>query len=215
MMVIGMNTVLRLGASIAICLITSVGVVSGQNTAPSNQESTVPALGDKARDFTLNDLQGRPVGLFELTGKSKVVLIVLRGFPGYQCPICSSQVGSLISKATELSDAGAQVVFVYPGPPDKLNDRAGEFLKGKKLPDNFLLVVDRRLITSQASALHNRPAGISDLPRSFYGSQRLDYVVAVSAGVARLREPGPEIGALAGFDGFSADSVVAARSRRR
>lgn len=104
--------------------------------------SKLPAVGDKALEFTLNNLEGQPKSLSNLTGKSKVVLVVLRGYPGYQCPICSIQVSSLISKAKDLNDAGAQVVFVYPGPADDLTARAEEFLKGKKLPDSFVFVTD-------------------------------------------------------------------------
>ncbi|MGD9644686.1 MAG: peroxiredoxin-like family protein [Pirellulales bacterium] len=102
----------------------------------------MPAVGDKARDFTLHDLAGRPVKLSALLETSPVVLVVLRGFPGYQCPICSFQVAGLMKHAQEIAAAGARVVFVYPGPADALAERAHEFIKNKTLPDHFSLVTD-------------------------------------------------------------------------
>ena len=123
-------------------LVISTDLARSAAAAPENQPAQTPAVGDKAPDFTLNDLKGQPITLSELTAKSPVVLVVLRGYPGYQCPICSIQVGSLLGKAKELSAAKAQVVFVYPGPANQLNDRAGEFIKARKLPENFSFLTD-------------------------------------------------------------------------
>ena len=74
-----------------------VFVASG-GTAPAADEpaAQIPKVGDQAPDFTLQDLDDKPITLSKLTGDSSVVLVVLRGFPGYQCPICSVQMGGLI-----------------------------------------------------------------------------------------------------------------------
>lgn len=101
-----------------------------------------PAVGEKAPDFTLSTATGNSVHLAELTSKGTVVLVVLRGYPGYQCPFCNRQVQDFIQKSQGFADAGARVVMVYPGPPQDLGARANEFLVDKKLPDNFDLVLD-------------------------------------------------------------------------
>ena len=114
-------------------------------TAPNPQPaavSTPPAVGDKAPDFTLATIGGKKVRLSELTAKSPVVLVVLRGFPGYQCPLCNQQVHSYLKQAQEFTSAGARMVLVYPGPSENLGDRASEFLKDKQLPENFELLLD-------------------------------------------------------------------------
>lgn len=54
--------------------------------------------------------------LSELTKTGPVVLVVLRGYPGYQCPICTRQVADLRRNADEFAKLGAKVVLVYPGP---------------------------------------------------------------------------------------------------
>ncbi|HEY3915709.1 MAG TPA: hypothetical protein VGN61_14575, partial [Verrucomicrobiae bacterium] len=45
---------------------------------------TPPKEGDKAPDFALKTLDDQTVRLSELTANSNVVLVVLRGWPGYQ-----------------------------------------------------------------------------------------------------------------------------------
>ncbi len=99
-----------------------------------------PAVGEKAPDFVLKNLDGKAVRLSEKTAKGPVVLIVLRGFPGYQCPLCNRQVKEFAAKAAEF--AGKCVVLVYPGPGEHLNEKAAEFVIDKKLPANFDLVLD-------------------------------------------------------------------------
>lgn len=101
-----------------------------------------PKVGDSAPDFTLKALDGKNVTLSSLTKKGNVALVVLRGYPGYQCPICTMQVGELIGKRDQFSAANTPVVMVYPGPSAELTKRANEFAIGKNLPKNFTLVMD-------------------------------------------------------------------------
>jgi len=104
--------------------------------------ATQPAVGQKAPEFELANVAGSHVKLSALTAQGTVVLVVLRGYPGYQCPFCNRQVQNLMSKAQEFAQAGARLVLVYPGPPQDLNGKANEFLKGKTLPENFEMLLD-------------------------------------------------------------------------
>ena len=106
------------------------------------EQPKIPREGYKAPDFTLDGLDGQPVTLSELLEDSSVVLVVLRGYPGYQCPICMIQVGDLLKHAQEFADANAHVVLVYPGPAEDLDQRATEFIKNKQLPEHFSFVID-------------------------------------------------------------------------
>jgi peroxiredoxin len=101
-----------------------------------------PNVGEKAPDFTLSTPEGKSVQLSEVISKGPVVLVVLRGYPGYQCPYCNRQVQDFIQKSQAFTDAGTHVVMVYPGPPQDLGAKANELLADKKLPDNFDLVLD-------------------------------------------------------------------------
>ena len=69
---------------------------------------------------------------------------MLRGWPGYQCPICDRQVQDFIASAARFAEGKAQIIFVYPGPADDLKAHAQEFKewKGKQWPKEFLYVLD-------------------------------------------------------------------------
>ncbi len=95
-----------------------------------------PQPGEKAPDFSLPNLDGSSVQLSAKLAQGPVVLIVLRGFPGYQCPLCNRQVKDFVSKAADF--AGQQVILVYPGPRDK----GAEFIADKALPAHFQLLLD-------------------------------------------------------------------------
>ena len=102
-----------------------------------------PAVGAKAPDFTLSTPVGKPVSLMSEMGKGSVVLVVLRGFPGYQCPYCEKQVHDFVDHASAFATKNARVLLVYPGPPADLNGHAKDFLtKQTELPANITLVVD-------------------------------------------------------------------------
>jgi peroxiredoxin Q/BCP len=105
-----------------------------------------PKVGDTAKDFDLKLLdepgQGKSLKLTEMTAKGPVVLVVLRGWPGYQCPICAKQFMAFLDKAPEFKQKNAQVVFVYPGPRDNLTKYATDFFQGKTYPDDFHVVTD-------------------------------------------------------------------------
>lgn len=134
------RTILFRGSCFVLALATALAV--SQADDKDDAPPKIPAVGDEAPDFTLQTIEGDEVKLSALTEESPVVLVVLRGFPGYQCPICSAQVGALIGKACELADAEAKVVLVYPGPGENLTEKAQQFIRKAKLPENFYFVTD-------------------------------------------------------------------------
>ena len=105
--------------------------------------SAPPAVGETAPDFTLSTPdQTTSFSLAQQRAQGPVVLVVLRGWPEYQCPICTRQVGQFVAHADELKAAGAHVVLVYPGPADRLDEHADEFIANTTLPSNFSFVID-------------------------------------------------------------------------
>jgi peroxiredoxin len=106
--------------------------------------------GDKAPDFEL-PIQGQDayVTLSELVKDGPVAVIVLRGYPGYQCGICNRQVGSMVNRAKALGTAVGnkpnRVVLVYPGPEQGLDRYAKEFLGARDLPEPLVMVRDQAM----------------------------------------------------------------------
>ncbi|MFO0848231.1 MAG: peroxiredoxin family protein [Gemmataceae bacterium] len=127
-----------LAAALVVCSASSV-LYAGQ---PAKAAEAGPKVGDEAKDFELASIGGEKVKLSKATEAGPVVLVVLRGYPGYQCPICTKQFAEFRGKADEFKKAGAQVLFVYPGPADGLKDKATEFVKGKDYPGHFTILFD-------------------------------------------------------------------------
>ena len=101
-----------------------------------------PRVGDKAPDFALTQVDGRKLALSAELKSGPVVLIVGRGWVGYQCPFCNRQFGDFLKSAKEIEAAGARVVWVYPGPAEDVQKHAEEFAAGKAFPPNFRFVLD-------------------------------------------------------------------------
>ena len=120
-------------------LTAAVVLALSLRTSPA---ATTPVVGDAAPNFSLKTLEDKPVDLKQLTAKQPVVLVVLRGWPGYQCPICTRQVQGFTRKAADFAAHGAQVVMVYPGPAADLKAHAAEFLQNKEWPKDLVFVID-------------------------------------------------------------------------
>jgi thioredoxin-dependent peroxiredoxin len=128
-----------------------------------------PQVGGVAPNFTLNTLDGKAVELKQLTASNPMVLVVLRGWPGYQCPICDGQVHDFIASEAGFAKAKAQLVFVYPGPADDLKAHAEEFKtwKGREWPAEFLYILDPDYIMVNAYGLRWNARNETAYPSTF------------------------------------------------
>ena len=117
-------------------------VLMGLMTLAALRAAAPPVVGAMAPAFALQTLEGKTVELSALTAESPVVLVVLRGFPGYQCPLCTRQVHDFVTRAKDFAAKGVRVVMVYPGPAAVLQARAREFLADKEWPPEFVFLVD-------------------------------------------------------------------------
>ncbi len=134
----------KLFASIISLVVVSIFAVS------ANAEKVVagPKEGSKMEDFSGTTMNGGTFQLSKYIEKGSVVLVMLRGFPGYQCPVCSTQVAGYIAKAEEFEkQRSTPVVFIYPGKVSNLEKRAKEFTAPLEeevdLPSNFIFVIDK------------------------------------------------------------------------
>jgi peroxiredoxin len=123
-----------LGSFLALmCAVAAVGSAAAQT----------PAIGSKAPDFTLETPTGSSVSLEKERVKGITVLVLLRGFPGYQCPYCVKQVHDFVEHSADFAAKKANILLIHPGPPADLDQHAKEFLaKQADLPPNIHLVID-------------------------------------------------------------------------
>lgn len=126
-------------------------VLFGAHAAASVAD--VPSVGDKAPDFTLAQIDGKKLTLSVELTSGPVVLIVGRGWVGYQCPFCNRQFGDFLKAAGDIAAAGARVVWVYPGPADDVQKRAAEFAADRPFPPNFRFVLDPNYVFTQSYGL--------------------------------------------------------------
>lgn len=153
------------------------------DSAPKPDPKAVPKVGDEAKDFELASLGGEKVKLSAVAEKGPVVLVVLRGYPGYQCPICSEQFGQFRGKADEFKNRGATVLFVYPGPADKLKEHADDFVKGKDYPDHFRILLDPDYAFTNSYGLRWEAKNETAFPSTFVlGKDRKVTFAKVSTG---------------------------------
>lgn len=136
-------------------------------SAPQFATAAPPKVGDAAADFELLSLGGGKASLAKLRAAGPVVLVVLRGYPGYQCPLCSRQVGDLLAAADKLKAAGAQVVLVYPGPSKGLAEKAKEFYRNQTIPGHFHLLIDPDYSFTSAYNLRWNARGETAYPSTF------------------------------------------------
>lgn len=143
-------TMLHAAKRFAGALTTTSLLIAGCWTAPllaqglksSLAQQLVPRVGEPAPNFSLSSPEGKDIQLSSLLAQGAVVLVVLRGFPGYQCPLCNRQVQDFVRNGPQFAAAKTHVLFVYPGPRGGLAGKASEFLTDKKLPEHFTLVLD-------------------------------------------------------------------------
>jgi thioredoxin-dependent peroxiredoxin len=122
-------------------LLIAVGILSCQLAAAAGA-AMPPQPGETAPNFSLRSVDGKAVELAAVLETKPVLLVVLRGWPGYQCPLCTRQVHEFVARAADFAGSGAQVVMVYPGPADQLQAHAREFLAEKEWPADFIFLLD-------------------------------------------------------------------------
>ena len=123
--------------------------VQATQMAPMVGSAATPAVGQRAPDFSLVAVDGATVRLSGEVARGAVILVVLRGWPGYQCPFCTRQFGEYMTRAADVTATGAHVLFVYPGPADGLKEHAEGLLKSTTIPAAYRVLLE--------SGLHGHP----------------------------------------------------------
>ena len=142
-----------------------VGQVLAEKITKGPKESSI------FPDFSATTMNGANFQLSKHLDEGTVVVIMLRGYPGYQCPVCSTQVAGYIAKAEEFENQDTPVVFVYPGELENLDGKAKEFtapLEEKvDLPSNFIFVIDNNYKITNLLGLRWNASGETAYPSAF------------------------------------------------
>lgn len=178
-----------IGVALILALNLSASVSNAQENkggrrsqaVPGKEQPHPPKVDENAPDFELKHLDGTSVSLKQLAANGPVVILVLRGWPGYQCPICSRQVGEFLNKKEELEKEGASVVLIYPGPAVLLAEHAKEFQGAKDFPKHFHYVIDPDYTFTNAWGLRWEAPRETAYPSTFVVSKDLKVKFGVTS----------------------------------
>ena len=145
------------------CLFLSLTLAVGLMSVSAGEP---PQAGAAAPDFTLGTMDAKSVTLSTETAKQPVVLVVLRGWPGYQCPLCTRQVHEFVAHAGAFAGK-ARVIMVYPGPAQDLSAHAEQFLKDKQWPQDFIFLTDPDYAFTKSFGLRWDAPGETAYPSTF------------------------------------------------
>ena len=75
---------------------------------------------------------GSKLELASYKGKQNVILVFTEGFNGMLCPFCQTQTSRLVANYKEFQNRDCEVIVVYPGPRDHLDEFVEAALKTEK-----------------------------------------------------------------------------------
>jgi peroxiredoxin len=129
-------------------------------------QSRTPGVGDKAPDFALEAIDGSRVTLSRELAEGPVVLVLLRGWPGYHCPYCVRQFGEFLRSRNELVAAGARVVWIYPA-ASRADVHIDGFVGSTDVPSFFRLLIDPGFVFTNQYGLRWNAPGETSYPTTF------------------------------------------------
>jgi peroxiredoxin Q/BCP len=136
-------------------------------------ETTMPAAGDPAPDFTLPDQDGNPTTLSDLKGRR----VVLYFYPKADTPGCTTQACGVRDRVEEYDAAGAVVLGVSPDPVKavkKFHDKQG--LNFALLADSDHAVAERYGVWVEKSMYG----------KTYMGNERTTFVIGEDGVIAEV-----------------------------
>lgn len=127
--------------------------------------------------FTGKD--GSTVKMSDYVGKKNVILVFTEGFNGMICPFCKTQTSRLVSNYDKFKERDCEVIVVYPGPTDHLDEFVEAALKTEKdqvdkVP--FPIVLDENFAATNYFDIHSMHAHPSTYLIDKKGSVQFAYV---------------------------------------
>lgn len=112
-------------------------------------------------DLTFVDKQGNPVKMSDYAGKQHVILVFTEGFNGMLCPFCKTQTSRLVANYEEFKRRNCEIIVVYPGPDDHLEEFVEAALNTEKVQVDkvpFPIVLDSDFKATDFFDIHSMHA---------------------------------------------------------
>jgi peroxiredoxin len=133
-------------------------------------------------DLVLKAPDGKSVDLKQYRGKKNLVLVIMRGYPGFVCPNCSAQTSRLVSNYEEFVKRNTEIVVVYPGPAEHLQEYINvSRAQAGNLPVPFPILLDEKFAAVDRLGIRGDLAKPSTYILDKEGQVRFAYVGATTA----------------------------------
>jgi len=130
-------------------------------------------------DLTFVDTVGNVVKLSDFSGKQNVILVFTEGFNGMICPFCTTQTSRLVANYDEFKNRNCEVIVVYPGPSDRVEEFVEAALKTEKTQVDkvpFPIVLDKDFKATDFFDIHSTHAHPSTYLIDKQGGVKFAYV---------------------------------------
>ncbi len=104
---------------------------------------------------------GKTIKLSDFRGKQNVVLVFTEGFNGMLCPFCTTQTSRLVANYEKFKVRDCEIIVVYPGPEERLNDFFEAAMKTEKTQVDrvpFPIVLDKEFTATDYFDIHSKHA---------------------------------------------------------
>ena len=133
----------------------------------------------KVEDLVFITKDGSKIKLGNYAGQKNILLVFTEGFNGMLCPFCTTQTSRLVANYDKFKERDCEVIVVYPGPEDRLQDFIQAALKIEKdqvdrVP--FPIVLDEDFAATDFFDIHSKFAHPSTYLIDKQGSVQFAYV---------------------------------------
>lgn len=130
-------------------------------------------------DLVFTSTDGTKIKLGDYAGEKNVMLVFTEGFNGILCPFCQTQTSRLVSNYEKFKERDCEVIVVYPGAEEHLDEFIEAALKTEKEQVDkvpFPIVLDKDFAATDFFDIHSMLAHPSTYLIDKQGAVQFAYV---------------------------------------
>ena len=134
---------------------------------------------ESINDLVFTNKDGSKIKMSDYVGKKNVILVFTEGFNGMLCPFCQTQTSRLVSNYKEFEKRDCEVIVVYPGAEDHLEEFVDAALNTEKTQVDkvpFPIVLDKDFEATDYFDIHSKLAHPSTYLIDKQGGVQFAYV---------------------------------------
>ena len=134
---------------------------------------------ESINELVFTNKDGSKIKMSDYVGNKNVILVFTEGFNGMLCPFCQTQTSRLVSNYREFEERDCEVIVVYPGAEDHLEEFVDAALNTEKTQVDkvpFPIVLDKDFAATDYFDIHSKLAHPSTYLIDKQGSVQFAYV---------------------------------------